>query len=186
MKARSILPGNRGHHAVQIYADDNALRGPVADFLGDGLAAAQPTLVVATACHCDLIVRELSGRRFDIAALLASGSMLLLDVHELLDVVTTNSHVDSVRFRESVGVAVERVTQGTADRVVRVYGELVDVFWRSGDVESALKVEALCNELLRKYSLSLLCGYAMTLMTHPAHEKVCACHTDVYHAAATM
>jgi hypothetical protein len=187
MTSRFILPGNPGHHAVQIYAESAALCESVTDFVADGLAAAQPALVIATPLHCDLVVRGLSARRFDVPGALAQGAMLLFDAHESLKVTACGCSVDASRFREVVGLALERLMPSAADAVARVYSDLSDVLWRTGEIEAALQVEAYWNELLAEYPFSLLCGCSMEpFFGHPAHERACAIHTDVYHAQATV
>jgi hypothetical protein len=188
MKSRFILPGNPGHHAVQIYAESAALCESVTDFMADGLAAAQPALVIATPLHCDLVIRGLSARRFDVPGALAQGAMLLFDARESLDVTTgSSSGIDAARFREVVGLALERLMQQSGDAVARVYSELSDVLWRAGQIDAALQVEAFWNDLLTEFPFSLLCGCSMTpFFAHPAHEQACAVHTDVYHAQATV
>jgi len=184
MKGHAILPGNPGHHGVQIYTDDTTFVESIADFLADGLAASQPTLVIATPLHCELIVGELSARRFDVPALLASGSILLLDARETIDVVILNGRPEPKRFREAVGLALDRVARSSGEHVVRVYDELVDVLWRDGNIDGALKLEELWNGLLKTHQFSLLCGYAMSaFVAHPAYAHVCAQHTHVHNVA---
>jgi hypothetical protein len=184
MKARAILPGNQGHHAIQVYADEQSIPESVADFLADGLAAAQPTLVIATPAHCDVIVKELAARRFRVSTLLESGALLLLDAQEMLEQVTVEGRLDIARFKEIVRVAIERLMPSGVDPVIRVYGEFADVLWRRGNRDAALDLEATWNAMLETYSFSLMCGYRLdAFLTHPAHEQVCACHTHVHHPA---
>ena len=184
MNARASLPGNQGHHAVQVYRDDQHFCASIADFLADGIAAGQPTLVIATAVHCDLIVTELGARRFDAAALIESGALLLLDAHEMLDHVVVNGELDAARFEQSVGLAIQRLA-ATGEPTVRAYDELVDVLWRANQWKASLTVEASLNALLEKHPFSLLCGYRMdAFFNHPAYKDVCACHTHVHDAVA--
>jgi hypothetical protein len=185
MTVRSRLPGNPGHHAVQFYRDETRLRQTVADFLADGIVAGQPTIVVATPAHRRLIENELSSRRFDIPALVRGGTLLLLDARDTLDCFMLNGRPDPVRFRQTVGAAIERVSQNGDELVVRAYGELVDVLWRVGECDAALQLEILWNELATRYAVSLLCGCAMAGFDESAgHELVCFQHTHVHGVSA--
>jgi signal transduction histidine kinase/ActR/RegA family two-component response regulator len=67
--------------------------------------------------------------------------------------------------------------------VTRAYGELVDVLWRRGDRDAALRIEELWNEMARTHHFALLCGYAMGPFCGTTgsvgYEAVCATHTHV-------
>jgi hypothetical protein len=185
MKARAIVPGNPGHHAVQFYSDDARLCLSVADFLADGLAAGQPTIVVATAEHRQRIFDELTARRFDLPRLTEAGTFAMLDARETLDKILVDGRPDPVAFKEVVGPAIDRVCWFSRESVVRAYGEMVDVLWRDGQCEAAIELELLWNELAKQYSFSLLCGYAMDpFMKEVGRAHVCAVHTHVHEAHA--
>src|SRR5215204_6072877 len=109
MKPRVVVPGNPGHHAVQFYSDDDRLCVSVADFLGDGIAAGQPTIVIATPAHRDRIISELTKRRFDVEALERSGSVALLDAADTLQHFMIDGRPDTALFREVIGNVIDRV-----------------------------------------------------------------------------
>src|SRR5919109_3492914 len=150
MKSRSIVPGNPGHHAVQFYSDDTRLCLSVADFLADGLAAGQPTVVVATRDHRERLFDELTARRFDLTNLVQAGTLLVLDAQETLDKFMVDGHPDPAAFKEVVGAAIDRVCWFSGESVVRAYGEMVDVLWRRGESEAAIKLELLWNDLAKQ------------------------------------
>lgn len=181
MKPRRALPGNAGHHAVQFYADADRLASSVADFLGDGLAAGQPTLLLATADHGQRILRELATRRFDVDTLTAEGDLLLLDADVVLGDIIVEDRVDASRFRQLVGSTIRRLSTRDEESVVRAYGELVDVLWAQGRHHLSIELESLWNDLARQHAFSLLCAYdAQHVGEDTAHGLVCAQHTHVY------
>ena len=183
MKSRAIVPGNPGHHAVQFYSDATRLCLSVADFLADGIAAGQPTIVIATSEHRRRIVDELIARRFDVTKLMQAGTLSLLDAQETLDKFMVAGHPDPAAFKEVVGAAIDRVCWFSGESVVRAYGEMVDVLWRGGQCEAAIELELLWNDLAKQYSFSLLCGYAMgSFLKKTARAEVCAVHTHVHEA----
>jgi hypothetical protein len=180
-KARAVVPGNPGHHAVQFYSDDARLCMSVADFLADGIAASQPTIIVATPDHRERIVGELSARRFDVTKLVQSGTVQVLDAEDTLDKFMVGGKPDPAAFKEVVGAAIDRVCWFSGEGVVRAYGEMVDVLWRRGQCEAAIQLELLWNDLAKQYSFSLLCGYAMGgFMKKTGRAQVCAVHTHVH------
>jgi hypothetical protein len=88
---------------------------------------------------------------------------------------------DADLFEQNVGIVVKQVLDGRGRAVVRAYGEMVDVLWKRGRSEAAIKVEILWNKLADKYSFALLCGYAMGNFYKQAKqlEDICALHTHV-------
>jgi hypothetical protein len=185
MKARAIVPGNAGHHAVQFYSDDTRLCVSVADFLADGIAAGQPTIIIATPRHRDRIVQELAARKFDIGTLLGTGRVALFDAADTLNLFMMNGRPDPTLFRQTLGAALARLCATTDEPVVRAYGEMVDVLWRAGNCDAAIQLELLWNDLSKDYSFSLLCGYAMgPFMKQTGHADICALHNHVHAAIA--
>jgi MEDS: MEthanogen/methylotroph, DcmR Sensory domain len=181
MKSQVVLPGNAGHHAVHFYGDDTRLCMSVADFLADGIAARQPIVVIATPEHRHTLVEALTARRFDIANLIEEGRCALLDARETLDLFMIEGMPDPALFRQVVGVALERVSASDSGMPVRAYGEMVDVLWRAGNSEGAIKLELLWNELAHTHAFSLLCGYAMgSFFKETGRDAVCALHTHVH------
>ncbi len=185
MTVSSRLPGNPGHHAVQFYRDEARLCQSVADFLADGIVAGQPTIVVATPDHRRLIEKELGSRRFDIPGLVRAGTLILLGARETLDCFMVNGRPDPVRFRQTIGAAIQRVCHNGDETVVRAYGEMVDVLWRADKCDAPIQLEILWNELAKRYAFSLMCGYALSGFDDSGrHEQVCAHHTHVHGVSA--
>ena len=173
------LPGQSGHHGVQFYNDSHKLCTSVADFLGDGIAAGQPLVVIATPKHRQAVVNELQSRHFGVEALLRDGGMVLLDARETLDRFMVDGMPDQQKFEEAVGALIGEVRRGRPDCVIRAYGEMVDVLWRAGNARAATRLEVLWNDLAEKHPFSLLCGYSMGNFYKETQgmQHVCDLHT---------
>jgi hypothetical protein len=133
----------------------------VADFLGDGIVAGQPVLVIATTKHRDALTAELKARGFNVERLIRDGSLTMSDAQETLARFMLDGMPDTDRFHRFVTATLERVTRGRGDCVVRAYGEMVDVLWRAGQCDAAIRLEMLWNDLSKTHTFSLLCGYSM-------------------------
>jgi hypothetical protein len=173
------LPGQSGHHGAQFYTDAQKLCVSVADFLGDGIAAGQPIVVIATPEHRDAILDELKSRPFDIDGLVRRGSLTLLDASATLDLFMLDGKPDAERFSRAIGAVIDHACRGRNECVVRAYGEMVEVLWRAGNCDGAVRLEVLWNELATRYSFSLLCGYAMSHFYKETSriQDVCDQHT---------
>ncbi len=64
-------------------------------------------------------------------------------------------------FEAVMGGLLDRVAERFPRARIRVFGEMVDLLAERAQTEAAVKLEQLWNELARRRSFSLLCGYRM-------------------------
>ena len=169
------------HHAVQFYGNEESLFTTVAGFLGDSLVSREPAIIIATPAHCEAIERHLCGRLIDCDQARRNGDLVMLDAEEMLGQFMIGDVPDPELFEETMGLIVQQMLDGRGRIVVRAYGEMVDVLWKQGRTESAIKLEILWNKLALKYRFALLCGYAMGNFYKQAKQldDICAQHTHV-------
>jgi hypothetical protein len=169
------------HHAVQFYGNEESLFTTVAGFLSEGLVSREPAIIIATPEHCAAIARHLRGRLIECYLARRNGDLVMLDAEEMLGQFMIGDEPDPELFEETVGLIVQQTLDGRGRIVVRAYGEMVDVLWKEGRTESAIKLEILWNKLAMKYSFALLCGYAMGNFYKQAKQldDICAQHTHV-------
>ena len=149
------------HHAVQFYGNEESLFTTVAGFLCEGLVTRQPAIVIATPDHAVAIEQYLADRLIDCVQARRTGDLVMLDAEELMGQFMIGDYPDPDLFEQNVGTIVRQVLDGRGPAVVRAYGEMVDVLWKQGRCEAAIKLEILWNKLAVKYRFALLCGYAM-------------------------
>jgi hypothetical protein len=177
-KAKAAATGH--FHAVRFYKDADSLCRIVGNFLAEGVASAQPAVVIATPAHRAGITAVLAGKAIDTAALERDGALLMLDAEETLAQFMVEGMPDPTLFREALIPIIEKACGGRKDCVVRAYGEMVDVLWKAGQTVAATRLEMLWNDLARSQSFSLLCGYAMgSFYKDAAVEEVCSHHSHV-------
>ena len=62
-------------------------------------------------------------------------------------------------------------TAAAQGRRVRCFGEMVGLLWDQGNIEGALELESMWNDLAEHHDFALFCGYAMSaLEASGAHE----------------
>ena len=175
--------GASGHgplcgHVVQFYDREEFLYDVVADFLGDGLNAGEPEVVIATRPHREAFLERLEGKGFNGQV----KEITFVDASETLSSFMIGNLPDEVLFRNKVGGLIARIVNGNGGRV-RAYGEMVDVLWRQGNAEGAIRLEELWNDLAEVQSFSLLCAYAMGNFYKESHsqhfEDICLTHSHV-------
>jgi signal transduction histidine kinase len=157
-----IPPGDTPGLHVQFYEDDASLVAAVSDFLAAGLTIGQPVIVIATPPHRAAFADRLAGEGFDVRRMIRGGRLTMLDARATLAAFMTATGPDASRFKTTIGNAIGFWVQGGGKpQVVRMYGEMVDLLWRDGNTDGALRLEELWNELATDCEFSLLCAYAM-------------------------
>jgi hypothetical protein len=108
----------------------------------------------------------------------------MLDARMALDLFMTHDGMpDPERFTQQIGKLIEESRFGHEHLPLRVFGEMVDLLARDGNLEGAVSVEKLWNELGQKYGFALLCAYTKENFYREAQWKffrqICDEHTVV-------
>ena len=178
------LPVPHGHsHVVQFYEGEDFLADVVATYLGAGLLAGQPVIVIATPPHRSAIARRLTSAGLGVEDVRRRGQLTMLDARETLATFMDGDVPDARRFRATLGRVLDEQLGGGRHASVRAFGEMVDLLWRDGNADGAVRLEELWNELGETYAFSLLCAYDMGNFSRekqsPHFEDICRHHTRV-------
>jgi hypothetical protein len=175
----SIIPQT---HAVQFYGSEASLFNTVSGFLSQGLVDGQPVIVIATAAHWSGISEQLAVRFIDVDRARDVGQLEVLDAEKTLSLFMVGDMPNAVAFESTVGRTIVNAARGRpSSTLVRAYGEMVDVLWKDGRCDAAIRLEILWNKLAARHGLALLCGYAMGHFYKETSkfEAVCRQHTHV-------
>jgi signal transduction histidine kinase len=177
-----------GHgHSVQFYEDDRFLIESVVDFFAVGLVDGLGAVAVATEEHTAQILRGLHEKGFDVERSRTNGQLTLIDAEELLSSFMVGNLPDAGRFRwamDGVLGSHARFGDGARERrPVLAFGEMVDLLCRAGNLDGAIRLEELWNELAETYTFSLLCAYSLGNFSEDTHDAalraICNQHTHV-------
>lgn len=182
-RARLIAEPPEASHLVQFYEDDAYLAGVVADFLAAGLRAGETLVVIATEEHRRMFAQRLTAAGQDVEEAVGSGQLIVLDAAETLGHFMVEGRPDPERFLAHVGGLIQRLRARSCHAPVRAYGEMVDLLWRAGNPDAAIRLEELWNDLGRRESFTLLCAYVMGNFYRESHgagfRGVCGAHSHV-------
>jgi hypothetical protein len=170
------------HHAVQFYDDEKTLYATVAGFLGQGLVDEQPAVLIATAAHRGPILDELKGRMLNVDQAQESGDLIVLDADETLAQFMRDDVPSADAFQSTVGDLIRGLlVKRSKPTLIRAYGEMVDVLWKDGKPDAAIRLEILWNRLADRFGFALLCGYSMGHFYKQTDrfEDVCRQHAHV-------
>src|SRR5436190_15424066 len=174
------MPADGHFHAVRFYEDGPALCRIVAAFIGEGLAAGEPVVVVATPEHRAEIQRVLGAAGSNGRPLGPAPDLTFLDAEDLLALLMVDGMPQRTRFEPLLGDVLRTVRGSRIGCRVRIYGEMVDLLWHDGRQQAAIHLEMLWNELASREDFALLCGYGMgTFCKAATLEAVHAQHTHI-------
>jgi signal transduction histidine kinase len=176
-------------HAVQFYERDEFLAEVVARFIAAGLAAGDRVILFATQAHIRGVRQHFQRHEWEVAA--ASRRLRVYDAEASLATIMASGHPDpaciQALLREMLEPGEPEFADGLLDArglgPVRVYGEMVDLLLRDGNLAAAHQLEELWSDLGRRQPLSLLCSYALSGFAEDveaAHfASICAQHSHV-------
>ena len=171
--------GQSGVHSVQFFNDAQSRSATVASFLHDGLDDGATLLIIETKEHWQATARLLALQRAPIEAAAQSGQLTVLDAGDAVALVGGADGLGSERFDRSIGALVRQLASRT--RPLRVYAEVVDVLAERGDLEAALRLEALWNALIAQVPMVLLCGYSAARYIDAERaedfQRICGAHS---------
>lgn len=182
--------GQHNQHAVQFYERDEFLTEVVARFVASGLAAGDRVFVFATQAHVRGVREHFQKHEWEVA--LASKRLRVYDAATALARIMASNHTpDPERMTPLLEEMLEPGEPEFADGLldsgaigpVRVYGEMVDLLLRDGQVAAAHQLEVVWSHVGRHQPLSLLCSYALSGFADDVDAAqfgaICAQHSHV-------
>lgn len=169
----------RHDHVVDFYVRDERLVQRVNTYLSTGLQQGAAAVVVATPEHLAGIEDGLRAAGTDLDAAREAGLWTALDAGALLRQLRPHGELDERLFEEQVGSVVRSATGH--GRPARVYGEMVQLLWEAGDVNGAIALESVWNDMGRDLDFSLYCAYrdGAGPARAEAVDTICQLHSEV-------
>ena len=175
--------GNGSAHAVQFYDADTFLVAAVARFIATALAVGEAGVVIGTNEHRESIAKRLQARGIDLSTAEREGRYVSLDAAETLARCMIDGRLDATSFSDVVGGLIARAAAAGRPGRLRAFGEMVALLCADGNVEGAVRLEELWNDLAKRLQFSLLCAYPIGAFRGEAHAqpflRVCAEHSRV-------
>ena len=133
---------------------------------------------MATASHGASIRDQLTADGVDSQRRIEQGELLIFDADEILNRLMVDDRPDAECFEDMINPIVD-TPAGTRKRLVRIYGEMVDVLWSSGREDAARSLEILWHQLIAGRKCSLLCGYSSGVCQGEGFNTICDRHSHI-------
>jgi signal transduction histidine kinase len=176
------LAPREAEHRVQYYDDDGLLFDAVLRFLRVALQRGDPAVAIATREHLRGLELRLRAEGGAVAHAIEAGALVLYDAESMLSEFMVGDLPDPLLFSRTLGDLLDQQSLAPHGRV-RVFGEMVDLLWRAGNLAGVVRLEELWREQLAVLPIDLLCGYradAFAKDEHsPAFRRICELHSQV-------
>lgn len=176
-----LVDGPVGRHFAQFHRDAGALTESALVFLEGGLRRSSNLLVIAGAEQVDRLFARLAASKFHPRALCDSGQLTVLDAAVTIDQLGDGGGQDWAGFRATLAPILSRAQPH--DRGTRVYTEMANALWETGNTEGAIRLEDFWNTLAGAHQFSLYCGFKMDTQNESAYagplEELGRTHTDI-------
>ncbi len=175
----------QGEHVAYFYQASDSLLEALSDFIGPVLGAGNAAVIIATKVHLEGLEHRLRARGLDTHKAGEQGRYVALDASETLAKIMLEGMPDASRFAEIVGGAIARTRASVkAPRPeIAAFGEMVSLLWTEGQIDAAIRLEQLWNELANKHFFSLRCAYPVANFYGEKNAqplmRVCAEHSAV-------
>ena len=180
-------PPTERSHEVGFYSDDRFLSDHLTQFIGNALKEERAAIVVATESHRNSLLLSLQGYGVNFGAAIEGGRFVVLDAAETLFALIVNRTPDQDRFLTLLGDLVGRVARAAKEEQasVAIFAECVHLLWEQHQIESAIRLEKVGNQLSDTHNVHILCGYSLSKvrggMSRDIFERVCAEHSAVHY-----
>jgi DNA-binding NarL/FixJ family response regulator len=178
-------PNRRRHEALH-YASEVPLLDQWASVAEDALSTDATFLLLATDSHEDTLRAMLQKRGVNMSRAARDGRYVSLTVDEALSKFMVGDRLDETRFWNSVTSVMLSAARGSTAEQPHVIacGECAPTLCAQGNVEAAIRLEQLWDEVTRTYRLDTFCAYLSDGCqcddADDVREKISAAHTATY------
>jgi len=178
--ARGDSLANHRHH-VLFCSSDAVFTDGCSRFVAGFLNTGNAVIVAATEAHDRSLRHRLQEAQVDIGLAMRQERYVLLNIDEALARTMVNGRPDPTGFQNAtedmVSEAAQRATSQHPE--VAACGECSATLWAQGQVEAAIQLEHLWDELSKSRQMDILCAYPLAAREEsaPAVRSLCAEHT---------
>ena len=173
-------------HEAQFYSDGRELLDRLVPFVAAAMKRGDAAVIVATSSHQESVLKRLKSNGLDADAAIKEGKYVAVDAVGALSIFMVNGMPEPARFFRFVGGLIEESANAvkTAYPRVAVFGEWTSILCKKGQVDAAIRLEQLWNQLAINCEVDLLCGYEISSLCGEERDRdfktICAEHSVVY------
>jgi DNA-binding NarL/FixJ family response regulator len=169
-------------HDVVFCSSDEVLVAAFSRFIAGVLDRGNTVIVLVTEAHDRGLQRTLQASQVDVALAIRQKRYVSVSITELLAKVMVNGCPDPTRFVNAAEELLTEVARRAGQHAeIAACGECSPTVWADGNVEAAIQLEQLWDEIAMSRQMEILCAYPLAARDEsvPAVRRLCAEHTAV-------
>jgi DNA-binding NarL/FixJ family response regulator len=183
LRESTIVQPRPRRHEMLMYSEDKVLLESLHHFVAASLTNNNGAIVVATKPHREGLIEKLRENGCDIDDATQRGTFISLDAAEMLATIMVNGVPDSILFFEGLSRLIEATVKAVNTKQARIaiYGDCCDLLYAEGNVDAAISIEKIGNDLIEAHNIDILCPYLLSYEREcdPAFKGICAEHSAV-------
>lgn len=174
------LTDSNQNNIVQVCQDDIFQAEAVTQYIQEGLSKDEAVVIYARPSLRKSVIRKLEQVGIEVGNYKQLGQIKFFDVEYILSCFYTEDIVNESSFQDLIGSSLQDLRPRFGK--IRIFGEMVNVLWKNGEYEAAMKLEECWNNLSRKFEFSLLISYSLDSVdpantnTEEAVRLICQYH----------
>jgi DNA-binding NarL/FixJ family response regulator len=169
-------------HDLVFCSSDAVLVAAFSRFVGGALDRGNAVIVLLTDAHERSLQRTLQASQVDLALAIRQQRYVTVSITELLAKVMVNGCPDPTRFVNAAEELLTEVARRAGQHAeIAACGECSPTVWANGQVEAAIQLEQLWDDIAESRQMDILCAYPLAARDEsvPAVRRLCAEHTAV-------
>ena len=169
-------------HDLVFCSSDALLVAAFSRFVGGALDRGNAVIVLLTDAHERSLKRTLQASQVDLALAIRQQRYVSVSINELLAKVMVNRCPDPTRFLNAAEELLNEVARQAGQHAeVVACGECSPTVWADGNVEAAIQLEQLWDDIAKSRQMDILCVYPLAARDEsvPTVRRLCAEHTAV-------
>jgi CheY-like chemotaxis protein len=173
-------------HELLMFSDDTVLLDSFTRFIAAALKADNAAIALVTKSHQESLRQRLKAEGMDTDGAIQRGMFILMDVADTLATLLVDGSPDPVRFLEDFSSLIKEAAKAAKAEHPRVAfcGECLGRLWAEGKTDAAMRLEQVCDELVKTHEVDILCAYPLRSFHGEEDEhifqSICAEHSAVY------
>jgi DNA-binding NarL/FixJ family response regulator len=179
------VPQSVCHHEALFTTDEACVAEGYARFIEDALSAGGSAIIVAPPARRHVVFKRLRARHVNVDDTIAQARFVSLDVDETLSTFMRDGWPDETAFlnvSKTLVASAAAASRAPQPRVAAC-GECSPTVMKRGNVEAAIRLEHMWDDLVAKSGVDVFCGYLQEA-DRPAErhtvQRLCDLHSAVH------
>jgi DNA-binding response OmpR family regulator len=173
-------------HEAHFYSNDDFLLDGFTQCIVTALNSGSAIIVFASESHRNSLISRLQAHGIDMTAAIDQRRLVPLDPVDILSKFMVDDLPDPIRLFKVLNDLIATVSNGTGGTPTRVVacGGLAPVLLSQGKPESAIRLEQLWDQVVKRYGLDTLCTYSRSSFESEQDsdviQHICGLHSSVH------